>query len=167
MKNVFRISALIFLLIACESFDQEAFDRGYTHEEDLEEYQVPTTFPNKAIEFDALLHGIDAHKWVAKEVYLAGFPGNQECRLDDHMILRKNGTYQFDGGKMSCGGNDVSTKHGVYTKDYANQQLIFDAGTSNEVVVQVSGLKEGVIALSTKVIIFGVPIVIDGVYVVE
>ena len=65
---------------------------------------------------------------------------------------------------MSCGGDDVTAKSGVYRIDYNARRLIFDEGTADAVTVNVSGLDQGVIALDGEVTIFGVSMTIKGVY---
>lgn len=168
MKNIFRSPLLytILTLGACNSFDQAAFDEGF-NTDDAKAYEVPAKLPSSEEQFSVLLHGEEKNEWLAQEFYLEGLLGNQDCRLDDQMILRADLTYLFDGGSMSCGGSDVSTRSGVYRQDYAQGRLIFDEGTSDEVIVNVSGLDEGVIALSGEVDVFGVPMTIKGVYTVE
>lgn len=163
MKNALRLSIfyLTLLLSACNSFDQETFDEGLEDQENLK-YTIPTTIPGSEDQFKLLLHGTEKNQWMAKEFTLEGL-GTQDCRLDDMMILRQDGTYQFDGGKMSCGGDDVVSKSGVYRIDYDNKKLIFD----EEVAVNVSGLAQGVIALDGTVSIFGISMKISGVYTVE
>lgn len=168
MKNAFRLSVfyLALLISACNSFDQEAFDEGFENAQILE-YTIPTTIPESNDQFKLLLHGTEKNQWVAKEFTLEGLLGAQDCRLDDIMTLRQDGTYQFDGGKMSCGGDDVVSKSGVYRIDYDNKKLIFDEGAADAVIVNVSGLAQGVIALDGEVSIFGVSMTIKGVYIAQ
>jgi hypothetical protein len=168
MKTVFKISIFCTLLLwlsACNSFDQAAFDEGFKDEN--VEYKTPTTVPGSEKQFTELLHGELNNKWKVQEFSLEGMLGTQSCRLDDTMILGQDGTYQFDGGKMSCGGEDVITKSGTYRIDFDNKKLIFDENSANKVIVNVSGLDQGVIALDGVVFIFGVSMTIRGVYTTE
>ena len=167
MKNYLKnpLLYIIIALSACNSFDQAAFNDGINAEEVA--YTVPTTLPESEIEFSAFLHGNGQRKWIAREFKLVDLVEFQDCRLDDTMSLNQDGTYQFDGGNMSCGGDDVPSRSGVYRADYANGQLIFDEGTKDEVIVKVSGLDQGVIALSGKVDVIGVSMTIEGIYTVE
>ncbi len=168
MKNIFKLSifSLALFLAACNTFDQAAFNEGFSAD-DQKGYTIPTSLPSTEAQFNMQIHGDDKLEWLVKEVTLSGFPGSQSCRMDDQMILNADGTYQFDGGAMSCGGEDVTIRSGVYVLDYDNGELIFDQGTSDEIVVKVSGLDQGVIALSTSVDIFGASVNIEGVYAVE
>jgi len=168
MKSAVRMLSLLMTLIviACNSFDQDAFDQGL-EDSQKPSYIVPNTIPATEIQFKQSLHGEDKKAWIAQEFKLEGLLGDQDCRLDDSMVLSLDGTYQFDAGSMSCGGNDLKTKSGVYRVDYGNHKLIFDEGTSDEVSVTVSGLDQGVISLKGEVDIFGVSMDIKGVYTVE
>ncbi len=168
MENTFKLSIFFMALFlsACNTFDQAAFNEGFSLD-DQKDYTVPTSLPSTEVEFSMQIHGGDKLEWLVKEVTLFGFPGSQSCRMDDQMILNADGTYQFDGGSVSCGGEDVTIRSGVYVLDYDNGELIFDQGSSDEVVVKVSGLDQGVIALSTSVDIFGASVKIEGVYAVE
>lgn len=168
MKKTLRPAFLYIVLLmgACNSFDKEAFDEGI-QDQQKPDYEVPTTVPSTEIQFSTLLHGDLKNEWTPKEFTLEGLLGFQDCRLDDTMILNVDGTYQFDGGAMSCGGSDVASKSGVYELDYDNRELIFDKGTSDEVQVKVTGLDQGIISLSGEVSIFGIPMTIRGVYVAE
>jgi len=165
MKNIFKSPLLYLALLvgACNSFDQEAFNEGLQDGQELD-YTVPTEVPADESEFKLLIHGDDKNQWTPEEFTLEGLLGFQDCRLDDTMTLRQDGTYQFDGGTMSCGGDDVAERSGVYIQDYVNKRLIFDEGTSDEVTMQISGLDQGVIAVSGEVAIFGVPMTVRGVY---
>jgi len=168
MKNYLKTSLLYIILAlgACNSFDQAAFNEGRNIEEE-QAYKVPTTLPETEAQFTAILHANGQQKWIAREFKLVDLVEFQDCRLDDTMTLNQDGTYQFDGGIKSCGGDDVATRSGVYRQDYANGQLIFDEGTNDEAIVKVSGLDEGVIALSGRVNVMGVAMTIEGVYTAE
>jgi hypothetical protein len=165
MKNLFKIAAFLGLVMlnACDSFDQRAFDEGLEDSNKLD-YVKPESTPVTQEEFAQFVHGASQNHWVAQEFSLESLLGSQDCRLDDSMILSQDGTYEFDGGEMSCGGGDVSSKSGVYIIDFENKQLIFDEGSSNEVLVEIEGLSEGVILLKSEVDIFGIPMSIEGVY---
>lgn len=168
MKNyyLFRLLCLLVLLVSCDSFDQDAFNRGHQEGQNLD-YVVPTSTPQSVEEYDIFLHGEEQNLWVAREFILEGLQGFQDCRLDDTFTIRRDGTYQFNGGDMSCGGEDVSNQSGTYRKDYDNNRLIFDEGTERQVIMTINGLEQGVIAVSAEVLIFGVPMSIEGVYTVS
>ena len=165
MKSILKISAYLLLICigACSSFDQEAFNKGVQDGQEPD-YTMPTEVTSDEDQFKLLIHGVEKNEWIAKEFTLEGLLGFQDCRLDDTMTLRQDGTYEFDGGVMSCGGDDVLVRSGVYIQDYINKRLIFDEGTSDEVVMQINGLDQGVIAVSGQVAIFGVPMTVQGVY---
>ena len=70
------------------------------------------------------------------------------------MVLSANesnpsiGTYEYNGGTNLCGAEDDRTsRFGTYQIDFANQRVVFDAGTDNESVATVTGLDENAIVL--------------------
>lgn len=103
----------------------------------------PNTVPQDEASFLALLlgDGVDSKTWAAAQFTLEGFSGFQDCRLDDQMTLFADNTYDFDGGNISCGGEDQAEADGGWSFDFATSQITFGLG-SEQFSGTITGLSE-------------------------
>ncbi|MGB0522346.1 MAG: hypothetical protein ACPGJS_05270 [Flammeovirgaceae bacterium] len=148
MKKVLFICLLAFLA----SCDLVKIKDGGTEETDP--LGTIPSYPTTEAQFTQLFHSNVGHTWEADGFTLAGTEGFLDCRLDDKIILKADatnslvGTYEYNGGTDLCGAEDDQTsRFGTYQIDFANNQVVFDAGTSNETTAKVTGLDETAIVL--------------------
>ncbi|OEK06526.1 lipocalin-like domain-containing protein [Roseivirga misakiensis] len=128
------------------------------------EVESPIGIPQSEAELMTALTNDDNREWRAVTFSLEGV-GVQQCRRDDMLVFFNDGTYRYDGGETLCGGaDDQRIKTGIWTIDFDNLQLVFDAGTSIEAIATVSGLSENRIELLGQVDIFGQLLDIRGIY---
>lgn len=93
-----------------------------------------------SVNFRMLLTDSVFKEWKTSLFTLAGSTTFTDCRLDDIMLLFKDGTYNYQGGKL-CGAEDNEmNRNGSWELDYSNKKIYFDKGSSNEYVAEVIGL---------------------------
>ncbi|NJO01940.1 MAG: hypothetical protein HC880_09830 [Bacteroidia bacterium] len=124
---------LIFLLIiwwmlpACNVVELET-PPDDTNVNNNSSISGPTTLPSDEAIFLSFLTGPNGKTWEAGQFTLQGLSGFQDCRLDDKMTLNPNGNYIFDGGTISCGGEDRSAAQDTWQIDFANRRISFALG---------------------------------------
>lgn len=105
----------------------------------------PTSIPQDESTFLTLLVGdttaAAAKTWEATQFTLEGLSGFQDCRLDDQITLVGDKTYDFDGGAISCGGEDQAQADGGWTIDFATAQITFGLG-SDQFSGTITGLSD-------------------------
>jgi len=145
MKKIFiALLSTVFLFAACNSSDNDgpnAADDAVT----IEEGEIVAM---DEAEFKSIIDG-DAEKiWAASAFTLAGLTTFTDCRLDDSMLFRSDGTYEYNGGQDLCGAeDDAFIKTGTWEVNFDDATIIFDKGTSNEEVGEVIGMTETEIKL--------------------
>lgn len=127
------------------------------------EVEAPVGIPQTEAAFITALTNDSSREWRAITFTLEGL-GVQQCRRDDTFMFFNDGTYRYDGGSLCGGADDQQIKTGVWELDFANQQIVFDRGTSLETVATVSGLADNRIQLLGQVEIFSRMLDIRGIY---
>lgn len=118
---------LVFLIAACDVINldtpptDDPLDQNVT-------VSGPNTLPSSQDTFISYLSGSNGKTWNASQFTLQGMDGFQNCRLDDVMTLESDGSYQFDGGNVSCGGEDQREAQGTWNLDFENNRLSFVLG---------------------------------------
>ncbi len=131
---------------------------------DMQDNNLPTTIPATIEEFEQAFHEGSEKKWETISFQLAGFDGLQACRLDDTMMIKSDGTYEYDGGDLLCmAEDDTRIKTGTWEVINGGRGLLFDAGTVNEYEADVNGFEDGVISLAGQY----VGLTITGVYSIQ
>jgi hypothetical protein len=126
MKNVIYGFVLLTLLMACNKSDTSTTTDPLPTAPQTANY----TYPSDEVTAVAFLSGDDKKTWRANRFNLSMI-GSQQCRLDDKMVLFKNGTYDYDNGADFCGG-DINRQSGTWTLSFETKELIFDEGTAKE-----------------------------------
>ncbi len=109
----------------------------------------PNSIPPSLGEFETQFHGGEQLAWSAVAFTLAGFDGLQDCRLDDIIVVKADGTYQYDSGGTLCGAEDSElTRSGTWRIIGNGSNIIFDEGTNREYTAIVNGLEDSTISLS-------------------
>lgn len=139
MKKIYYcIVACIGLFIACE-----------------EDQNTETGNNNISINLNLLIGSsdvttdvTDSITWSASSFELEGV-GVEDCRLDDQMTFRSNGTYRYNGGLTLCGGDDnTRIKDGTFSVDTASATITFDQGTDIEYTANIQSLSATEVMLS-------------------
>ncbi len=93
-----------------------------------------------SMNFRMLLTDSVSKQWSTSLFTLAGSSVFTNCRLDDVMLIFKDGTYSYQGGQL-CGAEDnMMSRNGSWELDYSNKKIVFDRGSSNEYIAEVIGL---------------------------
>ena len=138
---------LIAGITACDGKDSDSAEPEQEVVAD-EQPTAPKTVPENSETFVEFLTNGDKKVWAASSFTIGGMNNSQACRLDDSMEFNVDGTYVYDGGKTLCGAeDDTMIKSGVWEFSDDNSELIFDAGTNNEVIADVMGFTNDRIAL--------------------
>ena len=154
------LAVLILLIISCDVVDLE---HPAEDTEDMMEI-LPSTIPDSIEDFEYALHGGTERAWSTISFTLAGLEGVQDCRLDDVVSLRSDGTYTYDGGANLCGAEDnVRMRTGTWRLINNGNNILFDEGLSNEYTANVEGLEDNRLVLTGQYI----GLVIRGVYDVQ
>ena len=157
----FLIIVGALLISSCEIVDikiEEGMDEG---EKQL--IYGPSQIPSEEETIALFLHRGNAKFWTSEGFTLSGVSGFQQCRLDDVIVLKEDGTYQYNGGEILCGAEDnQKLKTGTWEINFdEGTLLIFNPGTQNEYQALVTGLEENTIVLSGSY--FGLEV--QGIYV--
>lgn len=109
----------------------------------------PRTIPSPIAEFRNMFHADTLLTWSAVSFTLAGFDGFQDCRLDDLIVVKSDGTYDYDGGEVLCGAEDSQRfRSGTWEIINNGNNILFDEGTNREYTAKVNGLGNSTISLS-------------------
>ncbi len=150
--------AAVFLLSACDLVELDSPGPQ-------EAIASPVGIPDSAAELNSALSNDEGREWQALTFELEGLDGFQACRLDDTFTFFANGTYQYDGGEVLCGGaDDRRLKSGTWEADFDNLEIIFDVTTDLESVARVLGIEDNRMELAGSVDIFGQDLAIKGIY---
>ena len=130
MRTSISAGFLITLLFLVSSCDVINLDTPPTDDPVDQNVSVsgPNTLPADQDTFLNYLRGNNGKTWNASQFTLQGMDGFQNCRLDDAMTLGNDGNYQFDGGNVSCGGEDQGQAQGTWNLDFENSRLSFVLG---------------------------------------
>lgn len=128
MRNSLKIAFLFLLWAFLPACNVIELDSPTSNSGDNTLVSGPTTLPTDEATFLLYLSGSNGKTWKTSQFTLQGFSGFQNCRLDDQMILETNGNYQFDGGNISCGGEDQAQAQGTWQLDFVNNKLTFVLG---------------------------------------
>lgn len=130
-----------------------------------EDVASPVGLPDSAAELNSILTNDQGREWEALTFSLEGLEGFQACRLDDSFSFFDDGTYQYDGGEVLCGGaDDRRLKSGTWKTDFENLEIIFDETTDLESTARILGIEDNRMELSGTVDIFGQNLAIKGIY---
>ncbi|MEQ9301490.1 MAG: lipocalin family protein [Cyclobacteriaceae bacterium] len=143
MKFTFFLGLLI-LTQACSIVElDEEIDEVTDQSEPLSEVDLGTSIlPTEEEMFGELLHGGDTKTWISSEFSIEGISGFLDCRLDDTVTLKADGTYEYDGGSELCGAeDDQRNRSGNWSFDFADQELVFEPGSDEESRVKVVSLE--------------------------
>jgi len=103
--------------------------------------QLTQTWDTDKFSFDGVFSAMDIH----------------DCRLDDQMEIKADGTYTYMGGEKLCGNEDnQSIKSGTWDLDENLKFVLFDKGEDNEFEATIDFFEEGRILLSGSY--FGIPV---------
>ena len=149
------------MLISASSCDLVELDSPAPEQE----VESPVGLPDSASELQTALSNDQGREWQAVTFELEGLDGFQLCRLDDSFTFFANGTYQYDGGEVLCGGaDDRRLKSGTWQADFDNFEIVFDQTTDLESVARILGIEEKRMELAGFVDIFGQQLSIKGIY---
>ena len=159
LKYWFLLS-LFFTITSCEVVDLEQ----PAQEADAVMEILPSTIPSTIEDFENNLHGGTERLWATNSFTLAGLEGIQDCRLDDVVMIKSDGTYVYDGGQNLCGAEDnVRMRTGTWRLINDGHNILFDEGLPNEYTADVEGLEDNRLVLTGQYI----GLVIRGVYDVQ
>jgi hypothetical protein len=146
MKKTILLSAFALLVFtACNESDDEPQDPANNSQDvAIQDGEVEAT---DAVSFKMLIDNDDTKTWSASAFTLAGQTTFTDCRLDDEMVFNADGTYIYNGGTETCGGEDRQAQTGTWEIDFDNLSIIFDKETSHEETAAVLGLSENEIRL--------------------
>lgn len=97
-----------------------------------------TNYPTEQTDFNTALYN-DASKTWGNGVFKVLGIGVEDCRYDDQMSLKSDGTYSYNNGSNLCGG-DLQTKNGAWEANFTARTITFDKGTSDENVATIKTL---------------------------
>lgn len=146
MKKTIILSAFALLAFsACNESDDEPQDPANNSQDvAIQDGEVEAT---DAASFKMLIDNDDTKTWSASAFTFAGQTTFTDCRLDDEMVFNADGTYIYNGGAETCGGEDRQAQTGTWEIDFNNLSIIFDKETSREETAVVLGLSENEIRL--------------------
>lgn len=156
-------SILFFLLFSITSCEVVDLEQPAQEADEMMEI-LPSTIPNTIEDFENTLHGGAERAWATNSFTLAGLEGVQDCRLDDVVMIKSDGTYTYDGGDTLCGAEDnVRMRSGTWRLLNGGNNILFDEGTANEYTADVEGLEDNRLVLTGQYI----GLLIRGVYDVQ
>ncbi len=150
---IFSIAIIGFS--SCELVELEEMQQTVTmpdpDDPDDPPIMVPTSIPSNTDTLIQYLTNGSSKTWNALAFTIEDISGLQECRLDDVIELNIDGTYSYDGGNVLCGAeDDAQFQQGTWTFSAQNAQFVFDAGTSNEAVMELTGLDKSTAAIESS-----------------
>ncbi len=111
--------------------------------------QGPSQIPADQETIAFYLHKGNTKSWKAQGFTTAGISGFQECRLDDVIILKADGTFEYDGGDFLCGAeDDQRLKSGIWEINLSEGVLIFNKGGQLEYRAVLVGLEQNAVVLA-------------------
>jgi len=150
MKNI-KIIAIILALGSMQSCNLVELDET-TDEAKVPVIVGPNTVPQTESVFMDYLHGETERSWTANGFTIFGINGFQDCRLDDTIILRADGTFTYNGGSTLCGAEDSQTVvNGSWEKTPDESSVVFVQG-NNQYTATVTGLNDSLVVLSGRYI---------------
>ncbi|MEO9967534.1 MAG: lipocalin family protein [Reichenbachiella sp.] len=139
--------ACLFLLSACSVVVEESIDSS---DPDVSTITFANEYPASSIDANTFLLGGSSRIWQTIAFTIEGVNGFQNCRLDDEIELREDGTYYYDGGEMLCGAEDnQKIKQGEWRLDEESRTLIFDEGAETQTEIYIESLTEEEMVIST------------------
>ena len=136
-------------LVELEEMQQQVGMQDPMDPEDPVESLVPTSIPNNTDTVMQYLTNGTIKTWNALAFTIEDISGLQQCRLDDVIELNIDGTYTYDGGNVLCGAEDnTQTRQGTWMFSMEDLELVFDEGTPNETVTELTGLDKNSVAIS-------------------
>ena len=144
MKILSIICLLSMIICSCE-----LVELNEPNNESEKEIRGPEGIPSSLEVYNTYLHNNSFKTYQAISFTIASIEGFQDCRLDDVIEIKSDGTYSYDGGSVLCGAEDTERyRSGTWTIIDDGRAIIFDQGTPEEYLGTVSGLDESAIALS-------------------
>jgi len=146
MQKTLLLSTLALLVFAaCNESDDEPQDPANNSQDvAIQDGEVEAA---DATSFQMLIDNSGTKTWSASAFTLAGQTTFSDCRLDDEMVFNADGTYIYNGGAETCGGEDRQAQSGTWETDFDNLTIIFDKETTREETASVIGLNENEIRL--------------------
>jgi len=146
MKNqnvIFSLIMVIFLTtFSCGIVSIEEKAPGITFSE---------SFPPDLTSFNTILTNGSNRTWNVTGFSFGESTNFQNCRLDDSLILKNDGTYDYNGGNELCGAEDNSQfKTGIWEADFDSRTIYFDKGTGNEIEIFIESCQESKVVFSSK-----------------
>lgn len=113
----------------------------------------PTTLPESVTAFNDALHGGSSKSWSTISFTLAGLSGLQDCRLDDIIEIKVDGTYSYNGGAVLCGAEDnEQVRTGTWKVINNGTSIVFDEATNREYTATVNGFEQNTLSISGQYI---------------
>lgn len=148
----FSLSGFIILLIASQILSSCELVNLEQLEENPDIFE-PTTIPESVDAFNVAFHGGSSKSWSSASFTLAGLDGFQDCRLDDTIEIKADGTYSYDGGSILCGAEDnQQVKTGTWKVINDGNNILFDEGTEREYTAIVNGFDQNTLSISGQYI---------------
>ena len=111
----------------------------------------PRNTPTSLEQFQEYLFGTDSKTWQASGFTLAGISGFQNCRLDDRIEIRADGTYEYQSGDQLCGAEDqLRQRSGNWSLLFEERLIQFETGTGETFEALILGLDPQNIVLSSS-----------------
>ena len=153
--KLFAVAGLVALtIVSCkkkDSDDSTTADTTNTTATNGTNNSDPTPsqdFPADEVSFKTAIANNDTKNWGEATFELAGV-GVQDCRHDDIMTLKGDGTYSYDNGALTC-GTDEATKTGTWEANFTAKTITFDKGESDEYSADIVSLSNTKFVLKGK-----------------
>mgnify|MGYP001800914520 CR=1 FL=1 len=145
----FRVLSLIAVLVGAISSCEVIKLNQQDDEDTMDQVVIPSTPPESSEQLEILLHGGDERAWATISFTFLGVGGIQDCRLDDSMMVNNDGTYEYNGGENLCGAEDSERiRTGTWEVINDGNNIVFDRGTVNEYMADITGISDDMIAIS-------------------
>lgn len=145
----FAIAGLVALTItSCKKDDDDSNDNA-TNNTTTDANPTPAVdYPASETAFNSSISNDNSKTWGEADFELEGV-GVQDCRHDDLMTLKSDGTYSYDNGALTC-GTDEAMKTGTWEANYSEKTIVFDKGESDEYSATIVSLSEKTFKLEGK-----------------
>ena len=143
LKTLF-IGSIGLVFLACEksSVDPNDNTNNTTENPTEDNTNQSSDYPNDEAEFNTALYNDVSKTWGNGLFEVLGVDvGFEDCRYDDQITLKSDGTYDYNNGSNLC-GEDVASKTGYWESDFINKTITFDKGTADENTAKIIKLTE-------------------------
>lgn len=141
----------VLFLSSCELVELDSPPDNNIDNGDTEIVTGPSSVPTERVTFMSFLHGGSQKTWKATGFTLFGISGFQDCRLDDTIVIKSDGTYTYNAGDTMCGAEDnIPNKNGSWEFLEDENIILFSEGDSNQYTAEVVGLDENDIVVVGK-----------------